>query len=88
MDESDILHKIIREGCNPGWVTPNICKACPLSKLKMKPDGNWFSCIESVLGSSFDKITEDEVDLKYKEAATKALLDKTVDDILKEDNGS
>ena len=48
MNQMDILKKIIEEGGSCCWAKPAVCDACPLGKLKTKPDGSRMSCIEAL----------------------------------------
>lgn len=83
---SEILKKIIEEeGSCTKWAKPSICKNCPLSKLKQKEDGNYLSCVEA-LGVS--DMTEEDADARYKEVATRILLDEAIEEILGEPNVS
>jgi hypothetical protein len=80
----DILSKIIEEEGHCGlWATPAVCRACPLSRLKQKEDGSYLSCVES-LGAT--ELSEAEADALYKEVAVRLLLEKTIDDLLVENN--
>lgn len=82
----DILKKIVdSEGSCTKWAKPSICLKCPLSKLRKKPNGDWLSCIESL---RVEELTEVEADAKYKEVASRILIDEAVDDLLGEPNGS
>lgn len=85
MDSIDILKKIIEEDGNCCWSSPSICANCPLSKLKKKSDGSYMSCIESI---GIQDLTEEAADARYKDIAIRILLDQTVDDILRKENGS
>jgi hypothetical protein len=81
-----ILNKIIEEdGSCTLWASPAICAQCPLSKLKQKPDGTYLSCVEAL---NVDNLTEEEADAKYKEVASRILLDEAIDDLLGESDGS
>ncbi len=81
-----ILNKIIEEdGSCTLWASPSICAQCPLSKLKQKPDGTYLSCVEAL---GVDNMTEEEADARYKEVASRILLDEAIDDILGESDGS
>lgn len=81
-----ILNKIIEEdGSCTQWASPAICAQCPLSKLKQKPDGTYLSCVEAL---GVDEMTEEEADARYKEVASRILLDEAIDDILGESDGS
>lgn len=76
----DILKKIVEsEGSCTLWAKPSICQNCPLSKLKKKPTGDYLSCVEA-LGAQ--ELTEEEADAKYKEVASRIIIDKAVDDLL------
>lgn len=79
MDKKDILQKIIDENGNCCWSNPSICEQCPLSKLKKRPDGTYASCVEAV---KIDGHTEEEADQRYKEIATRLLLDLNVEEFL------
>lgn len=81
-----ILNKIIEEdGSCTLWASPAICAQCPLSKLKQKADGTFLSCVESL---GVDNMTEEEADARYKEVASRILLDEAIDDLLGESDGS
>ena len=82
----DILKKIVEsDGSCTLWAKPSICRQCPLSKLKKKADGSYLSCVESLHA---DTLTEEEADAKYKEVASRILIDKEIDDLLGEPDGS
>lgn len=83
-DKSSILKKIIEEEGNCCWSKPSICAACPMSKLRQKPDGSWMSCVEAV---GVQDLTEEQADAKYLEIATRLLVDEAIDDLL-DNNGS
>lgn len=79
---NSILKKIIQEeGSCTLWASPTVCAQCPMSKLKQKEDGNWLSCVEA-LGVS--NMSEEEADARYKEVATRLLLDEAIEEILGE----
>lgn len=82
----DILKKLVDSdgSCNL-WAKPSVCQHCPLSKLKKKPNGEYLSCIEA-LGAQ--ELTEEEADAKYKEVASRIMIDQTIDDLLGEPDGS
>lgn len=81
-----ILHKIIEsDGSCTLWATSEICKQCPLSRLRKKEDGTYLSCIEA-LGAQ--DMTEEEADARYKEVASRILLDEAIEEILGEPDGS
>lgn len=84
-DGSEILKKIIEEEGNCCWSKPSICARCPLSKLKKKPNGDWMNCIEAI---GIEELSEEQADAKYKEVATRILLDEAIDEILGDTDGS
>jgi len=79
MDRTTILNRIVQEDGNCCWSKPSICHLCPMGKLKKKPDGTWLSCIEAI---GIENLTEEQADAKYKEVASRLLLDEVIDDIL------
>ena len=86
MNETDIIKKIIEDDGHCGsWAKPNVCAVCPMSKLVKKNNGSYLSCVEAL--GAID-MSEEEADARYKEAATRLLLDQTMDDILKGDDGT
>ena len=44
-----------------------------------RPDGNYYSCVEAV--GAID-LTEEQADAKYKEIATRLLMDEAIDELL------
>ena len=81
---NNILNKIIEaEGSCTQWASPSVCKECPLSKLRQKPNGTYLSCIEAL---GVQNMTEEEADAdaRYKEVAARILLDEAIDEILGE----
>jgi hypothetical protein len=79
---NNILNKIIEaEGSCTQWASPSVCKECPLSKLRQKPNGTYLSCIEAL---GVQNMTEEEADARYKEVAVRILLDEAIDEILGE----
>ena len=84
----DVLSKIIEEEGHCGlWATPDICMRCPLSKLKQKADGSYLSCVEALDATNVN--SEVEADALYKEVAVRLLLNRSVEDMLtdeEEDN--
>lgn len=76
----DILNKIIdNEGSCTKWASPSVCKQCPLSKLRKKEDGTYLSCVEAL---GIDNMSEEEADARYKEVASRILLDEAFDELL------
>lgn len=81
-----ILERIIKnDGSCTQWADAATCKECPLSKLKKKPNGEYLSCVEAL---GIEDMTEEEADAKYKEVASRLLLDEKIDEILGETDGS
>ena len=79
----DILSKIIEhDGDCSKFADREVCKVCPLSKLRKKDNGNYYSCIEAVWG---DRVPSDKINAVYKETAEQLLVDRAIDDILRED---
>jgi hypothetical protein len=86
MGNMGILEKIIEnEGSCTQWASPSVCKQCPLSKLRKKDDGTYLSCVEAL---GVQDMTEEEADARYKDVASRILLDETIDNILGEVDGS
>lgn len=80
MDKNEILQRIINEEGNCSWANKNVCAQCPLSRLIKRPDGkNYYSCVEAVGASD---LTEEEADARYKEIATRLLMDEAIDELL------
>ena len=77
----DVLSKIIEEDGHCGlWATPEVCRRCPLSRLKQKADGSFLSCVEAINATNVS--SEQEADALYKEVAIKLLLNKSIEDML------
>lgn len=81
MNGAKILQRIIKEEGNCCWSNEKICATCPLSKSKTRPDGSNMNCIEAV---GVEGLSEEQSDLKYKEAALRHLLDIQVESALEE----
>lgn len=80
-----ILEKIIEnEGSCTQWASTATCKQCPLSKLRKKEDGTYLSCVEAL---GIEDLTEEQADARYKEVASRILLDEAIDEILGESSG-
>ena len=79
MKEKDILEKIIKEDGSCCWAKPEICEQCPLSRLKQRADGTYYSCIEAV---RIDGETEEDADARYKEIASRILTDMSIEEYL------
>jgi len=80
MDKRDILQKIIDSEGKCDWATPAHCSACPLSKLKLKDNGDPMSCVEAV--GAFDLHSIEEVNEIYKNTAARKLADIAIEDII------
>ena len=79
----DILEKIVAEEGSCSWVGKNgatICAICPMSKLKKRADGSFFSCFEAL--EAANDVDEQEQNQRYKEAAKRLLLDLNIEDML------
>jgi len=79
MDEISILERIIDEEGSCCWAIPSICRKCPLGRLVRYESGNYMSCIEAI---NIDGLSEEEADVKYKEAATRKLADLLISKII------
>lgn len=79
MDRNEILQKIINEEGSCTWGNKRVCAVCPLSKLKKRADGNYYSCVEAV---GANNLTEEEADAKYKEIAIRLLTDEAIEELL------
>lgn len=81
-----ILNKIVEsDGSCTQWANKSMCTLCPLSKLKKKDDGTYLSCVEAL---GVDGMSEEQADARYKEVASRMLLDETLDQILGELDGT
>lgn len=79
-EQIEILTKIIEHEGSCDWSSIQTCMACPMSKLKKKPNGTWYSCMEAL---DISGLTSEEANLRYMSAAKKILLDYLVErDIL------
>lgn len=85
MNKMDILKKIVQEQGSCCWARPSICAVCPLSMLKIKPNGSYMSCIESL---GVETLSEEEADAKYLDIASRILLSEAIEEIIGENNGS
>jgi hypothetical protein len=53
--------------------------------LKIKPNGSYMSCIESL---GVETLSEEEADAKYLDIASRILLSEAIEEIIGENNGS
>lgn len=81
MNEIDVLKKIVENDGSCTWAKPSICKICPMSRLKKKNDKEYVNCIEA-LGAA--DVSEDQADKLYLDKAKELLLDKQIEDMLKD----
>ena len=82
MTDIEILERIIAEDGSCCWATPSICKKCPLGSLTRSDNGKFMSCVEAL---NIDGLSEEEADIRYKEAATRKLADIALDQIIEAD---
>jgi len=85
MEKMDILKRIIEEDGSCCWSKPSICAVCPLSTLKLKPNGSYMSCIESL---GVQDLQETAADAKYLEVASRMFLSEAIEEIIGDQNGS
>ena len=79
-DERDILEKIIvNDGSCTKWANKSICSMCPMSRLKKRKDGAYYSCFEAICTT---ELAEEEADKKYREAAMRLLQDISIEEML------
>lgn len=75
MNDIEILEKMIEnEGECMSFANDEICKKCPMSKLKKREDGYYYSCLEAVGASVADLLLSSD-DLEA-EQITKSINDK------------
>ena len=82
MDGLKILERIVAEEGSCCWATTAICKSCPLGSLVRSDDGEFISCVEAL---NIDGLSEQEADIKYKEAASRKIADMTLDQLIEAD---
>lgn len=79
-DEREILEKIVEnDGSCTKWANKSICEACPMSRLKKRDNGGYYSCFEAICAL---ELSEEDADRKYKEAAVRLLQDMSIEDLL------
>lgn len=79
-NEQDILQKIVdNDGSCTKWADKSICERCPMSRLKKRSNGSYYSCFEAICAS---ELSEEDADQRYKEAAIKLLQDISIEDML------
>ena len=82
MDGMKILERIVAEEGSCCWATPSICKDCPLGSLVRSDSGEFMSCVEAL---NIDGLSEEEADIRYKEAATRKFADMVLDRVIEAD---
>ena len=82
MEGNEILERIVAEEGSCCWAKPSICRNCPLGRLIRSDNGGFMSCVEAL---NIDGLSEEEADLKYKEAAIRKLADMALDRIIEAD---
>lgn len=91
MDKREILQRIIDDGgdCEALHARSQLylCKTCPMSKLKQRPDGTYLSCYDSLITSGLDSETTINdgllVEDIYLAKALELLQDIMIEDMLK-----
>ena len=77
--------RLIKEQGSCHWSDVITCTLCPMSKLKMHPDGTrWLSCMEAVGAHTAPDM--DSANALYKKIAESLLLDIEVDNMLNQGN--
>ena len=82
-DGIDILDKIISKNGSCDWAEPKDCERCPLSKLRLRTDKVYYSCVEAV---GAQNSTLEEADKLYLRAAESLLADLELEKVLKQDD--
>lgn len=82
MDGMKILERIVEEKGSCCWANSSICEHCPLGSLIRSDNGKFMSCVEAL---NIDGLSEEEADLRYKEAAAGKLADMALDQIIEAD---
>ena len=84
MNSKEILQTIVAEDGSCSWIDEkggiDICAQCPMSKLKTRPDGNYYSCVDSL---AVHQLNEADQDAIYKAKAEELLLEIDIEDMLK-----
>ena len=85
MTPQEILEKIIKENGSCDWIHKNkrdaVCSICPMSKLKKRPDGQYFCCMDA-LGITISEELRKKADHIYKRTAEWLLFDMIAEEIL------
>lgn len=93
MNDIEILEKMIENGgdCKSFAVDESVCANCPMSKLKKRPDGSYYSCLDALGVSDIinsDSIMTsniyDEINQKYLDEAKKILSDIKIQEMLED----
>ena len=79
-DEKQILEKIVdNDGSCTKWANKDICGRCPMSRLKKRSNGSYYSCFEAICVT---ELSEEEADKRYGRAALRLLMDIGIEDML------
>jgi len=91
MNDIEILEKLIeQEGECSNFANDEICAKCPMSKLKIRPDGSFYACVDAMDISDIiinAGVTEDInaiINKRYLEAAKRILADKRIEEMLED----
>lgn len=76
----DILEKIVAEKGDCSWAKADTCEKCPMSKLKKRDNGNYYSCVEAL---GVLDLSEEEQNTKYEEVAKHLILDINIEEMLR-----
>jgi hypothetical protein len=79
MNSVEILERIVAEEGSCCWATPSICRDCPLGNLIRSDNGKFMSCVEAL---NIEKLSEEEADARYKEAALRKIADLALDQVI------
>ena len=82
MDGLKILERIVAEEGSCTWATTATCRSCPLGSLIRSDNGEYMSCVEAL---NIDGLSEEEADIKYKEAAISKIADIALDQLIEAD---
>lgn len=93
MKKKEILQKIIAEEGDCGWVVGpyrclNVCQFCPLGRLRVKKNGDYYSCLDAVLGEKeSNDLSHKEINALYKQEAENVLAQIIIDEEMGVDEG-
>ena len=79
-DERQILENIVEnDGSCTQWANKQICEQCPMSRLKKRSNGSYYSCFEAICVT---ELSEEDADARYDRAAVRLLMDISIEDML------